>query len=470
MIWMYNVLILLISGEFIETVESSCTLNNKKYAEGEKWNPVLISYGANCVECTCTKGEVKCAKTVTCPPVECENPKIDSRMCCPVCEDFDNIPPTVISDTTTKGSKSRRDCTYDGKKYSHGEIFASNSSGIVPTSNKQCVDCACTNGNVLCHLKTCDIPSGCTKLIPEKYDCCPRCADVPEIFKGPSDCVAHDGIHRNNTQWNPVVNGSPMPCVTCSCLNGVFDCQKKQCPKIKCPKGRLRKVKGECCEKCQKRTCRIRRKKDKKKKKGNKDKNSKTRNRKKDRRRGKNKKGNKRKRKSRINNKGYCLKADSKDISVVNPDLPVLFPKTQNFTQTCVLKNFCLPKKTKYLVYRHFDDFLNIAFFAFDDLKSESLEVWLWSLNHTEGSKRDSKQGISNLQKLSYPSSWFRNHITDDKDIFGAARSKKLKTFKRKLSKSYDKCEKNPQKACTIKILKHDISCIDFEDVVRRCS
>lgn len=58
--------------------------------------------------------------------------------------DFDNIPPTVISDTTTKGSKSRRDCTYDGKKYSHGEIFASNSSGIVPTSNKQCVDCACT--------------------------------------------------------------------------------------------------------------------------------------------------------------------------------------------------------------------------------------------------------------------------------------------------------------------------------------
>lgn len=58
--------------------------------------------------------------------------------------DFDNIPPIVTSDTTTKGSESRRECTYAGKKYSHLEVFPSNASGIIPTLKNQCVNCACT--------------------------------------------------------------------------------------------------------------------------------------------------------------------------------------------------------------------------------------------------------------------------------------------------------------------------------------
>lgn len=32
------------------------------------------------------------------------------------------------------------------------------------------------------------------------------------------DCVAHDGVHRNSTEWKPIVNGARMPCVTCRCL------------------------------------------------------------------------------------------------------------------------------------------------------------------------------------------------------------------------------------------------------------
>lgn len=181
MIWRFTGLILLISGEFLKTVESSCTLNNKHYDEGQKWHPILKPFGSHCVECNCKKGEVKCVNTVKCPPVACVNPKTDPRMCCPVCEDFDNIPPTVDTDSSKKGGDSGKECVYEGRKYSHGDIFPSNSTGIVPTSKSQCVNCACTNGQVFCHLKTCDIPKGCSRIIREKKNCCPKCADAPEL-------------------------------------------------------------------------------------------------------------------------------------------------------------------------------------------------------------------------------------------------------------------------------------------------
>ena len=64
--------------------------------------------------------------------------------------DFDNIPPTVDTDSSKKGGDSGKECVYEGRKYSHGDIFPSNSTGIVPTSKSQCVNCACTVSNVLC--------------------------------------------------------------------------------------------------------------------------------------------------------------------------------------------------------------------------------------------------------------------------------------------------------------------------------
>ncbi|CAC5394303.1 unnamed protein product [Mytilus coruscus] len=441
MIWMLTVLILLISGKFLETVESSCTLNNQHYSEGEKWNPKL-QIGSNCVECTCIKEEVKCVTTVQCPPVECENPKTDPRMCCPVCE--------VDIDIKNKGDKNGKECSYHGKKYSHGDIFPSNSSGIIPTSKKQCVNCACTNGNVLCHLKTCDIPKGCSRLIPEKYDCCPKCADPPQDHtttnkKDPFDCVAHDGLHKNSTEWKPIVNGARMPCVTCKCLNGEVICERKDCPKPKRRKGSNKKKRKE--------------------KDGGKCNSSK--NRKKQRRRGR--KG-KKERRRKVNKKGYCLKTDTKDSSsIINPDLPVLFSKT-NKSQSCIFEGFCLPRKTKYLVYRYFEE-NSKTFFAFDDLKSDTVEVWFWKVNHTADAKSEFKDSLSEFQINSYPANWFRQQITDDKIIYGAARKKKLNTFKRRLKRTYQRCIKKSDKRCSTKILMQEILCADFEEIVRKkCS
>ena len=330
MIWRFTGLILLISGEFLKTVESSCTLNNTHYDEGQKWHPILEPFGSNCVECNCKKGEVKCVNTVKCPPVACVNPKTDSRMCCPVCEDFDNIPPTVETDSSKKGGDSGKECVYEGRKYSHGDLFPSNSTGIVPTSKSQCVNCACTNGQVFCHLKTCDIPKGCSRIIRDKKNCCPKCAD----------CEAAGQIRKNNTEWNPTFGGSQMPCVTCKCLNGFVNCRKKECPKLTCRRKRKPR-KGQCCETC-------RRKKnngqhwkpgeDKKCKNIRGKKNSKRRN----------KKG-RRKDRRRKNRGGYCLKQGSSDTTLsVNPNLPHLFSKTVNASQHCLFKNLCLPRKTKY--------------------------------------------------------------------------------------------------------------------------
>ncbi|XP_063426677.1 uncharacterized protein LOC134710301 isoform X3 [Mytilus trossulus] len=453
MIWMLTVLILLISGKFLETVESSCTLNNQQYTEGEKWNPKL-QIGSNCVECTCIKEEVKCVTTVQCPPVECDNPKTDPRMCCPVCEDFDNIPPTVDIDIKNKGGKNGKECSYHGKKYSHGDIFPSNASGIIPTSKKQCVNCACTNGNVLCHLKTCNIPRGCSRLIPEKYDCCPKCAD----------CVAHDGLHRNSTEWKPIVNGARMPCVSCKCLNGEVICERKECPKLKCK--RKRKPKGECCPVCRQK----RRKGGKKRKRKEKDdgKCKSSNNRKKQRRRGRKAK---KERKRKVNAKGYCLTNDTKDSSaIINPEWPVLFPKT-NKSQSCIFKGkFCLPRKTKYLVYRYFEE-NSKTFFAFDDLMSNTVEVWFWKVNHIADAKSEFKDSLSDFKVYNYPANWFRQQITDDKIIYGAARKKKLNIFKRRLKRTYQRCFKKKEKRCSTKIIMQEILCADFEEIVRKkCS
>lgn len=448
---MLTVLILLISGEFLETVESSCTLNNKQYSEGDKWHPVLEPFGSRCVECVCKQGEVECVNTVKCPPVTCVNPKTDPRMCCPVCEDFDNIPPTVDIDSSKNGGDQGKECVYEEKKYSHGEIFPSNSTGLVPTSPSQCVNCACTNGQVFCHLKTCDVPKGCSQIIKDKNDCCPKCAD----------CKVAGEVHRNNTEWNPAFGRDRMPCVTCKCFNGIVTCQKKECPTLSCKRKRKPR-KGQCCETCRKPKKDRKQKNNKKNKK--KEENRKCNNIEKKKGKRKNKSGKKRR-----DNRGYCLQQEATDtVYSVNSSLPSLFPKTNNSTQHCLFKKLCLPKKAKYLVYRLIEDNSH-AFFAFDDLKSNTVDVWRFNITNLTDAKAEFKDKVSGFQELQYPAGWFRQQISDEKIILGAARNKKLSTFKRRLRRSYDRCSTNSDKICTSKIFAQELLCSDFDEINRKC-
>lgn len=58
--------------------------------------------------------------------------------------DIPNIPPTVSADEDESSSNSKASCTApSGRVYKDGENFASNSTGIRPTKDNQCVMCNC---------------------------------------------------------------------------------------------------------------------------------------------------------------------------------------------------------------------------------------------------------------------------------------------------------------------------------------
>jgi len=58
--------------------------------------------------------------------------------------DIPNIPPTVQTGDEKSSSSSRAPCkTSDGRIYNDGERYPSNTTGLRPTSEHQCVMCVC---------------------------------------------------------------------------------------------------------------------------------------------------------------------------------------------------------------------------------------------------------------------------------------------------------------------------------------
>lgn len=228
-----------------------CTLNDKQYPVGATWHPVLAPFGAMpCANCTCLPNAVvHCVHlTQDCPEPKCDAPKIFPNRCCPECEDFDNIPPTVL----TKGNSTKTkklSCTFYDRNYPHGDIFTSNKTALTPTRSNQCVTCICSNGRILCHLKTCDPIKYEPNTLPEAN----VATDEPEF--PPDSCITADAVHKNGTTWHPVLTPfGPLLCVICNCINGQTLCNKIECPKTSnC--ARPRKVEGQCCPVCKKRMC-----------------------------------------------------------------------------------------------------------------------------------------------------------------------------------------------------------------------
>lgn len=153
-----------------------CTLNDQQYPVGATWHPVLAPFGAMpCANCTCLPNAiVHCVHlTQDCPEPKCDAPKILPNRCCPECEDFDNIPPTVLTKENSTKTK-KLGCTFYGRSYEHGAIFTSNKTALKPTRSNQCVTCICSNGRILCHLKTCETIK-CKKTLKLNDECCPIC-------------------------------------------------------------------------------------------------------------------------------------------------------------------------------------------------------------------------------------------------------------------------------------------------------
>ncbi|XP_033760467.1 uncharacterized protein LOC117342422 isoform X2 [Pecten maximus] len=410
--------------------ESTCKLGRANYADGDVWK------FNECVNCTCNGTRVECVKEL-CPTPTCTEPKIVPGVCCPFCE----VEPDDNGETDNGG----QGCEYDGTSYTDGEVFTSNSTGIILNADNQCINCICTKGDVLCYLKTCNIPKKCKKWLNHSDNCCPQCADdvnasldensssVDIEQKAEYDCLDSEGaIHENGSEWRPQVSN----CVTCSCLNGEIDCQKLACPAdhlLPCKNPRRRG--NSCCKSCR------RKKKPKNKKvclknmrrrnKRNKKKNGKRQNRK-----------NNRKNRNQDGQPGTGVDVTSlpslrDNIDINNMTLPEYFGQ------------MCMPKKRDHIVYRYVGG--RYLFVAFDDVKSHEVEVWRWRLKQrvcdvNSPAQKNCKTMSANIrlsarEKFTYPSDHFRKQTTQDM-MFGSTTKRQVKGFKKKLTKSMAKCSR----------------------------
>ncbi|XP_069104419.1 uncharacterized protein [Argopecten irradians] len=436
-----TMLIAVILGkDLCQFAETTCVLGKTNYADGDVWK------FNECVNCTCNGTRVECVKEL-CPTPTCTEPKIVPGVCCPFCEDFANLPPTVVSDDDGEDDNSGVGCEYDGTAYSDGEVFTSNSTGIILNADNQCINCICTKGDVLCYLKTCNIPKKCKKWLNHSDNCCPQCAD----------CLDSEGaIHVNGSEWRPQVSN----CVTCSCLNGEIDCRKLTCPAdhlLTCKNPRRRG--NSCCKSCR------RKKKPKKvcltnmrrKNKRNKKKNGRRQNRKKDR---------KNKQQTGQSGNGVDLAAlpsirDNMDIN--NLTIPEFFGQ------------MCMAKKRDHIVYRYVGG--RSLFVAFDDAKAHEVEVWRWRLKqrvcdvNVPAQKKCKKMSanirLSAPEKFTYPSDHFRKQTTQDM-IFGSTTKRQVKNFKKKLTRSMSKCSKKNK--CRVKMVTRAFyKNIDLKHVSYNC-
>ncbi|KAL3846844.1 hypothetical protein ACJMK2_017798 [Sinanodonta woodiana] len=328
MILVINKITLIIVQFLVMLVQ--CLFNGKLYGIGETWHPTVEPFGPQpCVNCTCKAGEkepsVSCVNEL-CPKPDCRNPKMTIGKCCPICEDFDNLPPTVTAAEKNETKVQAAGCTFDGIKYRHEERFTSNNTGIRPNSEAQCVLCDCLDGNVLCHLKTCSIPPFCTSFVNRSDDCCLQCAD----------CTWSGGIRRNGSVWHPSITPFGLKeCITCTCTNGKIDCEKEECipdHKLKCKKPR--KEAGKCCKTCPKK-------------------------------------------------RSHCKDKKGKDKGKKCPEKHADEDNTDATTKST--NNVCLNTKDEYLVYRHIGR--KDGFIAFEDIGKKTVEIFRWKLTRSGKSK-----------------------------------------------------------------------------------
>ena len=62
--------------------------------------------------------------------------------------DIPNIPPTVADVEADKKNEQKAGCETPTGHYNDGDVYSSNSTGIRPTSDNQCVMCVC---QVICY-------------------------------------------------------------------------------------------------------------------------------------------------------------------------------------------------------------------------------------------------------------------------------------------------------------------------------
>ncbi|XP_028305155.1 kielin/chordin-like protein isoform X2 [Gouania willdenowi] len=214
-----------------------CFYDNKLLLDGES----VPEPGSLCTDCVCQRGSVRCEKR-SCPPVRCPHPAFD-QCGCPVCDGcyFQDV--TFADGQTLRGDQSCQDCrcsrgdvvctprscpdvscthpaldvcscavcdgcNFEGRNFYNGERFSH------PTD--RCQHCSCFNGGVVCQRNSC-LSVSCRHPVTPPGECCPVCTGT---------CFHHGREHQSGSTF---VSASD-PCSSCSCLNGVVNCQRRPCP------------------------------------------------------------------------------------------------------------------------------------------------------------------------------------------------------------------------------------------------
>ncbi|KAM4787960.1 chordin-like protein 2 [Cyanocitta cristata] len=282
-----------------------CDFNGKKYSPGESWHPYLEPQGLMyCIRCSCSENtNIRCYR-IQCPALPCASPVTDPQQCCPRC-------PEPHSPSGLRAPV--RSCQYNGTTYQQGEMFSTSELFPSRQPNQcvqcSCSEGQIYCGLVTCPELLCSspltVPESCCQVckdgsfeksteeeplqlnrgVRHSQDQClgevmgrkPPGATVstvlsssleliPRSFKPKGTggttvkivlkekhkkaCVYNGKTYSHGEVWHPVFRlYGLLPCILCTCRDGVQDCQKITCPK-EYPCEYPEKVDGKCCKVC----------------------------------------------------------------------------------------------------------------------------------------------------------------------------------------------------------------------------
>ncbi|XP_062983820.1 chordin-like protein 2 [Elgaria multicarinata webbii] len=292
-------LLLCFAMETDASTNDSCQFNGLTYRTGQIWYPSLKPAAVtHCVRCICSQElGTKCYQ-FDCPPLKCRKPIKVPYRCCMVCPDVQTSPGLQAPDNFS--------CQYNDTTYQHGDIFT-NSELFPSRESNQCSQCSCSEGHIYCGLVTCaDLLCASPETVPDS--CCQVCRDnsqesliedtqltrgvrhslqqcsedteetdalglvdpptgVPPELVRPRGrggttvriileenprrtCLYNGKTYSHGEVWHPTVQQRvSVPCILCTCKDGVNDCQKVTCPTVY-PCEQPQNVQGKCCKVC----------------------------------------------------------------------------------------------------------------------------------------------------------------------------------------------------------------------------
>ncbi|XP_063160825.1 chordin-like protein 2, partial [Candoia aspera] len=288
--------------------EVSCAFHGKKYKAGESWHPYLEPQGVMyCLKCTCLEDtRVNCYQ-IECSVLHCPDLINEPHQCCPKCLDL-HAPSEM---QTPLGSACEYNGTLyeDGSIFTVGEVFPSRQPGQCIQCS--CLDGQIYCGLVTCLELLCAspemVPGSCCQVCRESSRkpfytmwksrfclCCflalqehqpyqwteasrgkgslrmaepPRSASlelIPQTIKSKGRhgttvkiilkeknkkaCMYKGKTYSHGEVWHPHIHFA-LPCILCTCRDGIQDCQRVTCPKeYTC--GKPEAVEGKCCKAC----------------------------------------------------------------------------------------------------------------------------------------------------------------------------------------------------------------------------